>query len=468
MLRGKRKERLVAWVVFCLSLILTAGILYVMYSTIEPFFRVSSFSANPEWVGAGSSGLLPILIGLMGAQPVLWYLFASFLVIVFLHELSYAPVSILHQYLQKRRTCPMSEWNRIPMVSIVVPAYNEEKVIEETVRTLLELDYPNKEIIVVNDGSTDNTEAILKPYALQGKIRLINRPNAGKAAALNLGFNLAQGEIMVTIDADGALERNSVTRLIANFEDPEVVAVAGNVKVGNRTSVLTKLQAIEYLRGINLRRRSFDILNTMDVLPGALSSFRKTALDRVGLYERDTVTEDMDQTIKLVKTGRFVLYEPDAVVHTEAPEDLGSLLRQRKRWYGGTVQVLMKHSANWWRHGSLSIIGYPYLVLSIVIVPLIELTTLLLMLIYGLLGKLIGISLAMFQLVALELALSALTIYLDDEDWSLLFYVPLYTLVYRYVLDVFRVMTYWELFSGRLGWHRSDRYGKLGEKIAIR
>jgi poly-beta-1,6 N-acetyl-D-glucosamine synthase len=468
MLRGKRNEQIVSWVVFLLSLLLTAGILYAMYSTIEPFFRISTFHARPDVVGEGSSGLLPILINLMGVSPVLWYLFASFLVIVFLHELSYAPVAILHHYLQQRRVRPMSEWKRIPMVSIIVPAYNEEKVIEGTVKTLLEIDYPNKEILVVNDGSTDNTEAILRPYALEGKIRLINRPNAGKAAALNLGFNLAQGEIIVTIDADGALERKSVTELIANYEDSEVVAVAGNVKVGNRTSMLTKMQAIEYLRGINLRRRSFDLLNTMDVLPGALASFRKSALDSVGLYERDTVTEDMDQTLKLVKTRRYVIYEPDAVVHTEAPEDLRSLFRQRKRWYGGTVQVLFKHSSHWWRHGSLSLIGYPYLILSIVVVPLIELTTLILMLVYGLLGRLMGIALAMVQLILLELALSALTIYLDKEDWSLLLYVPFYTLVYRYVLDVFRMATYWDLFRGRMGWERSDRYGRLAEKITIR
>jgi len=464
----KRKQRLVIWTVFCLSLLSCASILYAMYSAVEPLFRVTLPSPGTDGVGAKPTSLIAVLVRLLGAEPVLWYLFASFLVIVFLHELSYAPISILHQYLQRERERSISEWKKIPLASVIVPAYNEEKVIEETVRTLLELDYPNKEIMVINDGSTDNTEAILRPYALQGKIRLINRPNAGKAEALNLGFNLARGDIIVTIDADGALERRSLTRLIANFEDPDVVAVAGNVKVGNRTNILTKLQAIEYLRGINLRRRSFDLLNTMDVMPGALSGFRKSALDWVGFYERDTVTEDMDQTLKLVKTKMLVLFEPDAIVHTEAPEDLASLFQQRKRWYGGTVQVLKKHSAYWWKHGSLSFIGYPYLILSIVIVPLIELTTLLLMLIYGLLGKVMGISLALAQLLALELALSALVIYLDKDDWSLLLYVPLYTFVYRYILDVFRLLTYWNMYRGGAQWSRAERYGKLEDKIAIR
>jgi len=466
--REKERQRLLIWTVFVSSLLMCALILYGMYSMVEPFFRVYPASLGAEGVGREGADLLSILVRLLGAQPVLWYLFASFLVLVFLHELSYAPLSILHQYLQKRREHPLDEWKKIPLVSIIVPAYNEEKVIEQTVRTLLELDYPNKEILVINDGSTDNTEAVLRPYALQGKIQLINRPNAGKAEALNLGFNLARGEIVVTIDADGALERRSVTRLVANFLDPDVVAVAGNVKVGNRTNILTKLQTLEYLRGINLRRRAFDLLNTMDVMPGALSSFRKSALNWVGFYERDTVTEDMDQTLKLVETRMLVVYEPDAIVHTEVPEDLASLSRQRRRWYAGTVQVLKKHSAYWWKHGSLSFIGYPYLILSIILVPLIELTTLLLMLIYGLLGKIVGISIVMLQLIALELALSALTIYLDKEDWSLLLYVPLYTLVYRYILDIFRIITYWDLYRGQARWSRADRYGKLEDKIAIR
>jgi len=467
-LRENQRERLIVWTVFFLSLGLTAGILYLMYSSLEPLFRISPLRPGADSLEGRPTDLISILVRLLGTRAVLWYLFISFLVIVFLHELSYVPLSILHEYLQRRREQPMKEWKRIPSVSIIVPAYNEEKVIEETVRTLLELDYPKKEIIIVNDGSTDNTKAILTPYAVQGKIRLIDRPNVGKAAALNYGFNIAEGEILVTIDADGALERRSVTRLVAIYQNPEIVAATGNVKVGNRTNLLTKMQAIEYLRGLNLRRRAFDLLNTLDVLPGALSSFRKDALDWIGFYERDTVTEDMDQTIKLVKTGRRIVYEPDAIVHTEAPENLTSLLRQRKRWYGGTVQVLIKHRSHWWRHGSLSYIGYPYLVLSIVIVPLIELTTLLLMIIYGLLGKLVGISLAMLQLLALELALSALTIYLDKEDWRLLLYIPAYTLVYRYLLDVYRLLAYWDLFTGKMNWSRARRYGGLDRKIDIR
>jgi poly-beta-1,6 N-acetyl-D-glucosamine synthase len=463
----KGRERLGVWITFVLSLGFCLGVIFAVHQVLEPFFRVY----NPvvlSGIGSSPSFLTLLLVDVLTAGPLSWYLFATFFLIVFLNELSYAPLGIFHQYLQKKREFFVDERERIPEVSIIIPAYNEEKVIEDTVRTLLEIDYPKKEIIVVNDGSTDNTVSVLTPYALDGRIRLITRPNGGKAAALNLGVSVSRGEILVTIDADGAIERRSVSKMVANFRDPDVIAVAGNVKVGNRVNILTKLQAIEYLHGLNLRRRAFDLLQAVDVLPGALASFRKTALGLIGSYDKSTVTEDTDQTLKLVKTQRPILYEPDAVVHTEAPEDMGNLLKQRRRWYGGTFQVLLKHSANWWRYGTFSLIGYPYMITSLVVAPIIEMITVLLMTAYVLLGRVEGVAVAIALLFILDLALSALAIYLDKDDWWLLLYVPLYTLVYRHVLNAFRLATYWDLIRGTTGWFRAARYGKLGEKIEVR
>ena len=267
----KGRERLGVWITFVLSLCFCLGVIFAVHQILEPFFRVY----NPvvlSGIGSSPSFLTLLLVDVLTAGPLSWYLFATFFLIVFLNELSYAPLGIFHQYLQKKREFFVDERERIPEVSIIIPAYNEEKVIEDTVRTLLEIDYPKKEIIVVNDGSTDNTVSVLTPYALDGRIRLITRPNGGKAAALNLGVSVSRGEILVTIDADGAIERRSVSKMVANFRDPDVIAVAGNVKVGNRVNILTKLQAVEYLHGLNLRRRAFDLLQAVDVLPGALAT----------------------------------------------------------------------------------------------------------------------------------------------------------------------------------------------------
>ncbi len=482
-LSEKVADKRFVWLVFILSLVMCGVVLYFLYLSVEAYFVIATPTTPPPSTmdgtvtngkaedGAEGSSILSLMIVAITSRPALFFFYGLFLSLVFLNELSYLPLAILHEY-SLRRTRPLrpiEEWDRIPLVSIVIPAYNEERVIEHTLKTLLELDYPKKEIIVVNDGSTDGTEAIMRPYALQGKIQLINRPNGGKSAALNLGYNLARGEIVVNIDADGAIEREAITRLVANYQrDPNVDAVGGNVRVGNRTNILTILQAIEYIKGLNLRRRAFDMLVTTDVIPGALASFRKSTLNWVGTYESDTVTEDMDQTMKLVKGRRTVLHEPRAIVYTEAPEDILSLFRQRMRWNSGTVMVLLKHSGHWWRHGSLSYVAYPYMVLSTLVVPIVELTSMILTIVYGALGRWIGMTLVLSQFLLLETILLALAIHIDKEDWRLMLYIPIYALLYRYLLDIMRVVTYWEMYRKKIGWTRAKRYGDIGKKITIR
>ena len=445
MLTEKRKDWLVIWAIYIGSLVMSGVVLYFLYMSVEAYFVITPSTligdggmadgtATNGTTADGSGGtstsrsIFSLVVVVITSRPALIFFYGLFLTLVFLNELSYVPLSLLHEYTLRRTRIirPLEEWDRIPTVSIVIPAYNEEKVIEGTLKTLLETDYPKKEIIIVNDGSTDGTEAVLRPYAAQGEIQLINRPNGGKASALNLGFKIAKGDIIVNVDADGALERTAITNLVANYNDPTVFAVGGNVIVGNRNNLLTKMQALEYIKGLNLRRRAFDMLVTTDVIPGALASFRKSALTWIGNYESDTVTEDMDQTMKLVKGKRRVLHEPRSKVYTEAPEDIRSLFRQRLRWNSGTVMVLLKHSANWWKHGSLSYVSYPYMVLSTLVNPIVELISFTLTIIYGALGKWIGMTLVLSQFLLLELAMSAIAIYIDKEDWKLMLYVPIY------------------------------------------
>ncbi|MEO0004705.1 MAG: glycosyltransferase family 2 protein, partial [candidate division WOR-3 bacterium] len=233
-----------------------------------------------------------------------------------------------------------------PYVSIIVPTYNEDKVIRQSLNSLLKLNYPAYEIIVVDDGSTDETFQKAKAYVGNyGKatVKLISTPNQGKARALNTGIKYAQGEIIVCMDGDSRLEPQSLKKGVQHFRNPKVGAVAGNVKVVNRNKLITRLQALEYIEGVNLPRRAQGILRLVNIVPGPIGFFRRKALEDVGYYSWDTFAEDCDLTLKLLAAGWRVEYEPLAISWTEAPEKWTDLLKQRYRWTRGILQSLAKH-----------------------------------------------------------------------------------------------------------------------------
>ncbi|NHJ39258.1 MAG: glycosyltransferase family 2 protein, partial [Asgard group archaeon] len=230
-----------------------------------------------------------------------------------------------------------------PLVSLIVPAFNEAKVIEKTINSLLQLSYTTKEIVIVDDGSTDNTLKIAKKIARKAPIKVISKPNGGKWSALNKGIVKAKGEIIVCIDADTILVKNAVEQLIPYFTDKEIAAVSGNIKVGNRGKIITKLQAFEYVMDINLLRRSESTLGKITVVPGPLGAFRKSVLKEVGMYSGDTFAEDADLTMTILNAGYKIKYEKKALGYTETPTTLLDLGKQRYRWYRGQIQVMKKH-----------------------------------------------------------------------------------------------------------------------------
>jgi len=187
------------------------------------------------------------------------------------------------------------------LVTVIVPAYNEEKVIGKTVEAILNLSYPNKELIVVDDGSTDKTLEALRCYDKCGTLRVITKPNGGKWSALNTGIKAAKGEYIICVDADTLLDPDAIQHLIKHLKNPKVGAVAGNVKVGNRRGIITKLQALEYIIGINVYRRSEAFFQKVTIVPGAVGAFRASVLKEVRLYEGDTFAEDADTTFKILK-----------------------------------------------------------------------------------------------------------------------------------------------------------------------
>ena len=229
-------------------------------------------------------------------------------------------------------------------VSVLIPAYNEARVIEASVRRVLESEQIGLEVIVIDDGSKDETSAVVRAaFAGDPRVRLLTLENGGKARALNKGLELATGEIIVALDADTQFEPLTMARLARWFANPELGAVAGNAKVGNRINIVTRWQAVEYVTAQNLERRALSRFDAITVVPGAVGAWRRSALDSVGGYPHDTLAEDQDLTIAIQRYGWKVRYDIDAVAWTEAPESFGALAKQRFRWAFGTLQCLWKH-----------------------------------------------------------------------------------------------------------------------------
>jgi cellulose synthase/poly-beta-1,6-N-acetylglucosamine synthase-like glycosyltransferase len=247
-------------------------------------------------------------------------------------------------------------------VSVLIPAYNEARVIEQSVRRVLASECVQLEVIVIDDGSKDETSAIVSTaFAGDPRVQLLTLENGGKARALNQGLKRAKGDIIVALDADTQFEPMTIARLARWFADPEIGAVAGNAKVGNRINLVTRWQAVEYVTAQNLERRALDRFDAITVVPGAVGAWRREALDMVGGYPHDTLAEDQDLTIAIQRKGWLVEYDVDAVAWTEAPESFGALAKQRFRWAFGTLQCLWKHRRilRERRPAGLALVGIP-------------------------------------------------------------------------------------------------------------
>lgn len=248
------------------------------------------------------------------------------------------------------------------LVSVIIPAFNEERVICSSVARVLASTDANIEVIVADDGSSDRTSGVVRAmFDGDPQVRVLTLQNGGKAAALNRALLHARGEIIVALDADTQFEPETVARLVRWFADPAVGAVAGNAKVGNRVNLATRWQAVEYVTAQNVERRALAQFDAMTVVPGAVGAWRRAALDAVGGYPEDTLAEDQDLTIAVQRAGWRIAYDVDAVAWTEAPETFKALAKQRFRWAFGTLQCLWKHRAilRERRPQGLALVGLP-------------------------------------------------------------------------------------------------------------
>ncbi len=264
-----------------------------------------------------------------------------------------------------------------PKVAVLIPAYNEEKVIERTVQAALNSNYPNLRVIVIDDGSKDRTlEVARTAFASEigaGKVLVLGKENSGKAEALNYGIeHIGDAELFVGIDADTIIAPDAISRLVPHFINPDVGAMAGNAKVGNRVNLWTRWQALEYITSQNFERRALDVLGAVSVVPGAIGAWRVSAVREAGGYHTDTVAEDADLTMALLRLGYRVEYEDMALAYTEAPTNANGLMRQRFRWSFGILQAVYKHRKVVGREGPLGWVALPNIVIFQILLPLVS------------------------------------------------------------------------------------------------
>ncbi|MFI5680633.1 bifunctional polysaccharide deacetylase/glycosyltransferase family 2 protein [Streptomyces cellulosae] len=358
-------------------------------------------------------------------------------------------------------------------VSVIVPAYNEKECIANTLKSLARSTHPI-EIIVVDDGSTDGTSEIARSAADSlgmANVRVIRQENAGKPAALNNGVRSASHDIVVMMDGDTVFEADTVRQLVQPFADPEVGAVAGNAKVGNRDTVIGAWQHIEYVMGFNLDRRMYDLLRCMPTIPGAIGAFRREAVLEVGGMSEDTLAEDTDITIAIHRAGRRVVYQEHARAWTEAPGSLKQLWSQRYRWSYGTMQALWKHRKSLTDKGPsgrFGRVGMPLVVVfqivTPVFAPLIDVFTVYSMIFIDLKAAL----LAWCAVLGIQLVCAAYAFRLDGEKYRFLLMMPLQQLAYRqmmYLVLIHSCIT--ALTGGRLRWQKLKRTGEVGTPAGV-
>ena len=310
------------------------------------------------------------------------FLYALFLTAVWLgvaRLVVLSSLALVNARIAARRVPPVLS-DDPPLISIMIPAFNEARVIAASINRLLTSDYPHLEIIVIDDGSTDGTAAVVtENFATEPRVTVLSIPNGGKANAINTGLQHARGPIVVALDADTQFEHDTVSKLVRWFADPEIGAVAGNAKVGNRINILTRWQALEYVTAQNLERRALAALGCITVVPGAVGAWRRDALAKLGDFPVDTLAEDQDLTIAIQKAGYKVLFDAEAIAWTEAPDTFRSLAKQRFRWAFGTLQCLWKHADVMFnpRYGTLGMVAMPqvwlFQIVFSVVSPLVDL-----------------------------------------------------------------------------------------------
>lgn len=362
----------------------------------------------------------------------------------------------------KNKEDSMKPAQRFPLISILIPAYNEEKVIARTIESALEIDYPKKEIIIIDDGSVDKTLLIAKRFQKDNVI-VLHKENSGKATALNYGINFAKGEIVTILDADTIAGKNSLKEIVKVFEtSPNIGGVAGNVKVRNKTNWLTWCQALEYVSGFQIARRAFDMFGVITIVPGAMGAFKTNILKDTGGYDKDTIVEDFDATIKVLKSGHIIRGTTKSVAYTEAPEKLSQFVKQRSRWYRGNLQVVFKHrdALTNPRFGFLQKMALPYMILSMLVLPITGFFMVGSLILSVIEGDIFFVLSSMTFFIILQYLLVTLAVRIEREDPKLILYSIFFMFGYKQIQDALLIKQLFEqLLRRKAKWTSVTRKG---------
>jgi biofilm PGA synthesis N-glycosyltransferase PgaC len=358
--------------------------------------------------------------------------------------------------------------NFLPLVTILVPANNEGAVIQGSIRSLLKLDYPHYEIVVIDDGSKDDTyrkACVFEGSHGKAEVRVIRKKNGGKSRALNTGIAAANGDFVLCMDGDSALHPLTLKRAVRHLSDPRVAAVAGSVKVVNRTNILSTLQALEYVEGLNMVRAAQGFFRLVNIIPGPIGMFRVAALRGVGGYDHDTFAEDCDLTLKLLAEGWQIHYEPEAIAYTEAPEKLLDLLKQRYRWTRGILQAIRKHRDTMLRPTRSPAMAFTlgYMVFEVILWPSMNVFAHVLFVIVATrFGAALPLVLWWAQLTVLDLAAALYCVAVEEERLRLVPYAILYRAFFALTIDVAKLFaTFEEVLRLRMDWGKLERIGRI-------
>ena len=436
------------------------------FSTLAPIVPEGYLpAADTEPVLADDATALAVAGLTVAPDVVMTWLFWFGIGSLTLMSALYVVLALIGHRRQTRRAWPQIPEEDLPLVSVILPVFNEEPVIARTLAALRASDYPNLEVIAVDDGSTDRTLAIMREHAASWPaLTVITQPNGGKSIASNHGIMAARGEIVVTLDGDTLFEPRTVRMFARHFyaQDTKrpVGAVAGHVKVGNRTGLLTMWQSLEYISGICVTRMGEGVAGAISIVPGACAAWRKEALQAAGGYSHDTLAEDADLTMTLQKLGWAVVQENRAVAWTEAPMTVRGLAKQRLRWTYGNLQALWKHAGMLFRprYGFLGMVALPYTLLA-TLVPLVFLPLTVLM---------AGINLAAGNwqpiaafaafVLAIHAVICVLAIRMVGESWTHLLVVPVYRIIYEPLRAYLLYASLLQALRGRMiGWYKPER-----------
>jgi biofilm PGA synthesis N-glycosyltransferase PgaC len=388
----------------------------------------------------------------------------AFLILLVLRYAVFLWLGYLHHVESRSDEAPKV----LPRVTVIVPVFNEEAVIESALRSLLALDYPSYDIVVVDDGSTDDTRRVaarLEGNHGKATVRVVTKANGGKASALNAGIAMARTPYVVCMDGDSRLAPDALRHAMRHFADERVAAVAGNVKVVNRNNVWTRLQALEYIEGLNMPRRAQGFMRVVNIVPGPIGIFRRDVLRRVGGYDTDTFAEDADVTLKIVTAGWHVVYEERAIAWTEAPETYLDLVKQRYRWTRGILQALRKHATSRFllRGDPAARASLALMLFEAVIWPVVNIVGGVAFGIAALsFGATVGVLYWWILLAMVDVAAALYSLSMEGEDLALLPYAIAYRLFFITMVDVAKLFaTVEEMARVPMSWGKLARAGRI-------